>query len=48
MESMRVMFAVAAHYGWTVHHMDMKCTFLNRDVAEEVYVQQPLGFTVDG
>jgi hypothetical protein len=48
MESMRVMFAVAAHYGWTVHHMDMKCTFLNRDVAEEVYVQQPPGFTIDG
>jgi hypothetical protein len=48
LESVRVILAVAAHYGWTVHHMDVKSAFLNRDLVEEVYVQQPLGFMVDG
>jgi hypothetical protein len=47
MELVRVMLAVAAHYRWTVHHMDMMFTFLNGDLAEEVYVQQPLGFVAD-
>jgi hypothetical protein len=44
MESVRVMFVVAAHHGWIVHHMDMKSAFLNGDLAEEVYAHQPPGF----
>jgi hypothetical protein len=48
MESVRVMLAMAAHHGWTVHHMDVKSAFLNGDLAEEVYVQRPPGFVVDG
>jgi hypothetical protein len=48
LESVRVMLVVAAHFGWIVHHMDVKSAFLNGALAEEVYVQQPPGFTVDG
>jgi hypothetical protein len=48
MESIRVMLAVVAHYGWTVHHMDVKSTFLNGDFTTEVYVQQPPGFAANG
>jgi hypothetical protein len=48
MESVRVMLAVAAHYGWTVHHMDVKSAFLNGDLVEEVYVDQPPGFVAEG
>jgi hypothetical protein len=48
LESVRMMLDVVAHYGWTVHHMDVKSVFLNIDLAEEVYVQQPPGFMVDG
>ncbi|KAF0933183.1 hypothetical protein E2562_016131 [Oryza meyeriana var. granulata] len=48
MESVRLLLAVAAHAGWGVHHMDVKSAFLNRELAEEVYVQQPSGFAVDG
>ncbi|WVZ90550.1 hypothetical protein U9M48_036842 [Paspalum notatum var. saurae] len=48
MESVRVAPAVAAHYGWSVHHMDVKSAFLNGELAEEVYVAQPPGFTAAG
>jgi hypothetical protein len=39
-----LLLAIAAHYGWGVHHMDVKSTFLNGELQEEVYVQQPPGF----
>ncbi|XP_066365077.1 uncharacterized mitochondrial protein AtMg00810-like [Miscanthus floridulus] len=48
MESVRVLLALAAQEGWRVHHMDVKSTFLNGDLKEEVYVKQPPGFTVAG
>jgi hypothetical protein len=48
MESMRLLFALAAQEGWRVHHMDVKSAFLNGDLKEEVYVHQPLGFTIPG
>jgi hypothetical protein len=45
METVRILLALAAHGGWEVHHMDVKSAFLNGDLAEEVYVQQPAGFS---
>lgn len=48
MESVRLLLALAAQEGWQVHHMDVKSTFLNGDLEEEVYVRQPAGFTVVG
>jgi hypothetical protein len=36
----------AAHYGWTVPHLDVKSAFLNADLVEEVYVEQPTGFII--
>jgi hypothetical protein len=47
MESVRLL-ALAAREGWQVHHMDVKSTFLNGDLKEEVYVRQPAGFIVVG
>ena len=29
---------------WKLHQMDVKATFLNGDIEEEVYIEQPLGF----
>jgi hypothetical protein len=48
MESVRVLLVVAAQEGWLVHHMDVKTAFLNGDLVEEVYVQQPPGFVAAG
>ncbi|KAG8064903.1 hypothetical protein GUJ93_ZPchr0004g39485 [Zizania palustris] len=48
MESIRMLFAVAAQEGWLVHHMDVKSAFLNGELKEEVYVQQPPGFIAAG
>ncbi|WVZ53704.1 hypothetical protein U9M48_004609 [Paspalum notatum var. saurae] len=47
-ESVRVVLALAAHCGWSVHHMDVKSTFLNGELVEEVYGAQPPWFTAAG
>jgi hypothetical protein len=47
-ESIRILLALAAEEGWRVHHMDVKSTFLNGDLKEEVYVRQPPRFVVSG
>ena len=38
---------VAAEMGWRVHQMDIKTSFLNRVIEEEVYIEQPEGFDVE-
>jgi hypothetical protein len=48
MESVRLLFALAAQEGWRVHHIDVKSVFLNGDLKEEVYVHQLLGFVIPG
>jgi hypothetical protein len=47
-ETVRLLIALAAQRGWNVHHMDVKSAFLNGELMEEVYVQQPPGFVVEG
>jgi hypothetical protein len=47
MESVRLLFAVAAQEGWHIHHMYVKSAFLNSDL-KEVYVHQPPGFAIPG
>ena len=48
LESVRLLLAHAAGEGWQVHHMDVKSAFLNGDLLEEVFVQQPPGFVLAG
>jgi len=45
-ETVRVLLALAAHGSWEVHHMDVKSAFLNGDLTEMVFVQQPPGFII--
>ena len=44
MDSVRLSLAIAASKQWEVHHVDVKCAFLNGDLTEEIYMQQPEGF----
>nr|GFC59184.1 retrovirus-related Pol polyprotein from transposon TNT 1-94 [Tanacetum cinerariifolium] len=43
-EAIRLFLAYAAHKDFTVFQMDVKTTFLNGILKEEVYVGQPPGF----
>ena len=47
-ETVRVPLALATQEDWKVHHMDVKSAFLNGDLTEEVYVEQPLGYEKKG
>ena len=42
--SIRTTLAIAAKMGWKLHQMNIKTTFLNGVIEEEVYVEQPQGF----
>lgn len=48
LDSVRLLLALVAHAGWTVHHMDVKSAFLNGELEETVFVAQPPGFEVEG
>lgn len=48
LDTVRLLIALAAHESWPVHHMDVKCAFLNGELAEEVYVSRPPGLVVAG
>nr|GEW91745.1 integrase, catalytic region, zinc finger, CCHC-type, peptidase aspartic, catalytic [Tanacetum cinerariifolium] len=43
-EAIRLFLAYAAHKDFTIFQMDVKTSFLNGILKEEVYVAQPLGF----
>jgi hypothetical protein len=47
-KSIRVLFALTSIYKLYVHQMDVKTTFLNRDLKEEVYIEQLEGFILSG
>jgi hypothetical protein len=46
--SIREVISITAEMGWKIHQMDVKTTFLNGIIQEEVYIEQPLGFEVHG
>jgi hypothetical protein len=46
--TIRVLLSLAASYGLLVHQMDVKTTFLNGELDEEIYMEQPDGFVVKG
>ena len=46
--TIRVLLSLAASHGLLVHQMDVKTAFLNGELNEEIYMQQPDGFVLDG
>ena len=45
--SIRTIMAPASMMKWDLHQMDVKTTFLNGMIEEEVYIEQPQGFEVE-
>ena len=39
--------ALASVMKWILHQMDVKTTFLNGFIQEELYIEQPQGFEVE-
>ena len=48
METIRTMLALAAQMETPVYQLDVKSAFLNGELEEEVYVEQPLGYLLKG
>jgi hypothetical protein len=46
--SLIIIMALVAHYDLELHQMDVKTTFLNGDLFENVYMAQPKGFAIKG
>jgi hypothetical protein len=45
--SIRTIIALAAKMKWKLHQIDVKTSFLNGVIEEEVYIEQPQGFEVE-
>jgi hypothetical protein len=45
--SILTIIALAAKMKWKLHYMDVKTTFLNGVIEEEVYIEQPQRFEVE-
>ena len=43
-ESIRILLTLACHLKFKIYQMDVKTTFLNRLLKEDVYMAQPKGF----
>ena len=44
LKSIRIILSIAAHYDYEIWQMDVKTTFLNGNLEEEIYMMQPKGF----
>ncbi|KAL0409609.1 UNVERIFIED_CONTAM: Retrovirus-related Pol polyprotein from transposon RE2 [Sesamum radiatum] len=47
-KSIRILFAIATWYDYEIWQMDVKTAFLNGFVEEEIFMDQPKGFTAVG
>ncbi|KAI0994939.1 hypothetical protein K3495_g13242 [Podosphaera aphanis] len=43
MDSLRILLAVAAFFGWEIHQIDVRTAYLEGDFTDEIYMQTPEG-----
>ena len=48
MVTVKVLLALAASQKWFLHQLDVTNMFLNGDLFEEVYMDLPLGYKIQG
>src|SRR5579859_5279262 len=48
LESIRILIAIAAIYGLEIHQMDVVTAFLAGELKEEIYMEQPEGYEMNG
>ena len=48
LDTIRTITTVATQKDWLLYQLDIKSAFLNGKLEEEIYVEQPQGFVVDG
>ena len=41
LDTVRLLISLASHHKWKIYHLDVKSSFLNGILEEEMYVQQP-------
>ena len=46
--TIRVLLAIASIQNLVIHQMDVKIAYLNGDLDEEIYMEQPEGLVVPG
>ena len=46
--SIRLILAIVASLDLELHQMDVKTAFLNGELDEEIYMEQPTGFVEEG
>lgn len=45
--TMRILFSLANELDLEMEHLDVTCAFLNAELAETIYMEQPVGFSSD-
>jgi len=48
MTTIRVLLSLATSHDLLIHQMDVRKTFLNGELEEEIYMDQPDGFVTSG
>ncbi len=46
--SLHVFLAICAQHGWKIRQMDIKSTYLNGTITEDIYMHQPKGYEEKG
>jgi hypothetical protein len=47
MNYVRLILSLVARFGWKIHQMDVKSSFLHGDLSEEIFMEQPPSFVTD-